>query len=144
MGVGGIAGCECWVRGRLSTLPRGGCSGNRGKDKVGEEDTGGTENSLSADSRRRELRILGDPGVSLHNRRAGQTAAGAGEFKGPQGTYTLTQTSYRKLSNKTERSDIVQSFSSHSQPTQDQLLQAGAVQGPDTAQTLSGDRVRVQ
>lgn len=91
-----------------------------------------------------ELGILGDQGVSLHNWWAGQTAAEAGEFKGPQGTYTLTQTSYRKLSNKTEWSDIVQSFSSHSQPTQDQLLQAGAVQGPDTAQTLSGDRVRVQ
>ena len=31
-----------------------------------------------------ELGILGDPGVSWHNWRAGQTAAGAGEFRGPR------------------------------------------------------------
>lgn len=52
--------------------------------------------------------------------------------------------SYRKLSNKTECSDIVQSFSSHTQPNQDQLPWAGAVQELDTGQTHSGGRVSVE
>lgn len=54
------------------TQPGGAAQGTGARDKVRTEETRGTENSLSADTRKEELSILrGGPGVSLCSQRPG-------------------------------------------------------------------------
>lgn len=83
-GGGGIAGAVSARSEDASQPCPEGALGTGARTRLGRKSLEVQRTVLVQIPRREELGILGDPGVSWHNRRAGQTAAGAGEFRGPR------------------------------------------------------------